>query len=271
MRQRRFERDAERPYRLTVIDGELLRLMAPSKYLTTHHLADITGWTEKKVRNHARKLFNAGLVTVLPVDSVLFHDSPYGTAPNVYAITQRGASWLLGNGLLPELPRVPEASRQSYVFLRHELLVSDVRAWVYRNAESVEVWREGPDAWMEVVKPDAWFVAPVLYGEKEARLKGIVEADRGTEVEAVWQKKVSEYERLYSDTTLLTRWTGSASPGRLLVVTLTAERRDRIASWLAGSRISSKIWLSAQEALSGQFTEGVWRRPGQATLQPMVG
>lgn len=302
-RRKRYER-ASVPVALpalTPVKVQMLRYLAEMRFLSLPQLARLCCPAErengeredlsrKSARKHLRTLFDAGLVTVLPV-SRLALASPdaandasllYGSAPNVYAPTTEALQLLLRAGLIErewaKRPLVAYGPKNS-LFLAHELQVRDVRVWLERCAASsggqqkLLTWKDGQDSVIELgdtsprrIRPDAWFiyqVKPAQDGGKPMVLVAFVEVDRGTERgERHWGEKLSAYSALFMGSALKSA-TGYTN-ARVLVITPDAQRRDWLIEFVTDlGNVTSKFW-GIENNLLGQsdMMQPVWRHCG---------
>ena len=167
-RRKRYER-APAPARLpalTPVKVQMLRYLAEMRFLSLPQLAQLCcpakrenrereDLSRKSARKHLRALFDAGLVSVLPVsrlalappDAVNDASLLYGSAPNVYAPTTDALQLLLRAGLIErewaKRPPVVYGPKNS-LFLAHELQVRDVRVWLERCAAGVRRAAKNP-------------------------------------------------------------------------------------------------------------------------------
>ena len=282
---------------LTPIKRELLRYLAECRILSLPQLASFVQLSEKGARRQMRQLFDAGLVDVVPVsraalapdgalnDETLLH----GSAPNLYVPTVAALKVLVEAGTLGRhyLKRaIPAYGPKNGLFLRHELLVRDVRVWLEllaRGGHGRTIrWEDGADAALDlqeeklakVVRPDAWFAFEITMSERPATLVGLVEVDRGTERgKSRWSEKLLSYHALFASQRL-PELTGYVN-ARVLVLCPDAARRDLLVSLieeLAGSNgLASRFWLAAMATLSeASLADSVWRVPGRTGLVPLL-
>lgn len=311
-RRKRYER-APAPaglLALTPVKVQMLRYLAEMRFLSLPQLAGLCCSAEresaeredlsrKSARKHLRALFDAGLVSVLPVSRLALappnaaNDASllYGSAPNVYAPTTEALQLLLRAGLIErewaKRPPVAYGPKNS-LFLAHELQVRDVRVWLEVGAaasgglQQVLAWKDGADAVIELgetsprrVRPDAWFVYQVRLAEDGGRptvLVALAEVDRGTERgERHWGEKLAAYGTLFAGNALKEA-TGYVN-ARVLIVTPDAQRRDHLAGLITKttSTLASKFWLVEQAALGNLgLTLPVWRVSINSNLQSLT-
>lgn len=253
---------------------QLARLCCPAERLS----GERDDLSRKSARKHLRALFDAGLVSVLPV-SRLALASPdaandasllYGSAPNVYAPTTEALQMLLRAGLIERAwakrPPVAYGPKNS-LFLAHELQVRDVRVWLEMCAatsggeQKVLTWKDGTDAVIELgndaprrVRPDAWFVyqvKPAQNGSKPTVLVAFVEVDRGTERgERHWGEKLAAYAALFAGDALK-KTTGYVN-ARILVITPDTRRRNHLEGFISenATSLTFQFCLTQVSALS---------------------
>lgn len=295
---------------LTPVKVQMLRYLAEMRFLSLPQLARLCCPAEredgtredlsrKSARKHLRALFDAGLVSVLPVSRLALASSSaandasllYGSAPNVYAPTIEALQLLLRAGLIErewaKRPPVAYGPKNS-LFLAHELQVRDVRVWLETCAaasggqQKLLVWKDGMDAVIELgnnaprrVRPDAWFVHQVKPAQDDGKptvLVALVEVDRGTERgERHWGEKLAAYAALFAGEAL--RSTTGYVNARILVVAPDARRRDHLANFVAENApaIAFRFWLAEQVVLdSAELSLALWRLPASQELQPLV-
>jgi len=304
---------------LTPVKVQMLRYLAEMRFLSLPQLARLCCSSEredgaredlsrKSARKHLRALFDAGLVSVLPVSRLALappsavNDASllYGSAPNVYAPTIEALQLLLRAGLIErewaKRPPVVYGPKNS-LFLAHELQVRDVRVWLETCAaasggqQNLLVWKDGTDAVIELgntsprpnssprrVRPDAWFVYKVKPAQDDGKptvLVALVEVDRGTERgERHWGEKIAAYEALLAGDALRTA-TGYMN-ARVLVITPDERRRDHLACLIAegaesNAVFAARFWLAEQTVLDGcGLALPVWRQSERRDLRPLV-
>ncbi|MBB6053963.1 hypothetical protein HNQ39_005810 [Armatimonas rosea] len=241
-----------------------------------------------------RQLFDAGLVEVVAVSRAALapEDAPadetllYGSAPNLYVPTTAAVRALVELGIVDSRylgHGYPTYSPKNGLFLRHELLVRDVRVWLEGMA-SQEVgktlrWEDGTGAALELgekltLKPDAWFVFEITQKERPLVLVGLVEVDRGTERgKTRWAEKLTRYHALFSSDKLLEH-TGYKN-ARVLVLCPDDARRERLAALIAelagDERLAGKFWLITVPALNQTgLHDPQWQVVGQTSLRTLL-
>jgi hypothetical protein len=284
-RKRLFERgDVRHP--LTAHKVCLLRMIAECSVLTLPQLARFAGISEKSARDHARDLFDLGLVarTGVPRAALAATDAAnasgllYGSSPTIYSLSPAGAKLLTKAGLLDrdDGRELPHYGPKNALFLAHELMVRDVRVWLEclsraHGHPGAALWRDGPQAAIGPTRPDALFV----YRLSEATLVGLVEVDRATErAPARWEAKFRQYERLFASRAI-EELTGHER-GRVIVTVPDARRRDTIAAILERMLMTShappeRFWITEHSTLERtDLREAVWRVAGREGLLPLV-
>lgn len=258
-----------------------------------------TSAREKSARRQVRPLLDSGLVEVIAVPRAALLDpgevatTPSlllgGSAPNYYRVTRDGLDALVAAGHLTRtafLDAVHRTRSTSWVLLRHETLVRDVRVWLERLAarygmpQHVERWEEGSAATVPLgrseppkrVNPDAWFVYRL---SERAVLVALLEVDRNTERgEQRWKEKLAAYRMLFSGSRVK-EVTGYAR-ARVIVTTPNAARRDRLADLIGRlsptPELASRFWLAEHAVLdTPDLSLPVWRRPGRTErLEPLI-
>ena len=122
---------------------ELLSYLAECRLLTLSQLAVLAQLSRKGVERQMRTLFDAELVEVIPIARMALASDElpntgqllHGSAPNLYVPTKAAIRILVESGLLESryLKRsIPLYGPRQTPFLRHELLVRDVRVWLER-------------------------------------------------------------------------------------------------------------------------------------------
>lgn len=305
----RHENGRRRRYRPAAVAGRLvvtppkralLEAVARLEVASLPQLARLTGPSEQSARRHLRELFDHGLVRVIPVSRFVLADGEaandasllFGSAPNIYTLTRRGARELERvGGRPPERLRERYGPRNTY-FLAHELGIRDVRVWLELTARrhpghTLERWEDGGAAEISLespatvtlpggksgvlrkVLPDAWFVYRLPAGV----LVGFVEVDRGTERgERRWGQKLAAYTRLLTSGELK-RVTGYHR-ARILTFTPAAARREVLARFIerdAPPETVASFWFTAPDGWSApDFSTPCWRRGGTTELQPLL-
>lgn len=252
-------------------------------------VARLMGLSEKASRRHVRPLFDAGLITIIPVHRAALAPTASndagllgGSAPNIFRLTRAGVKLLKElQGTSPESVGTTYGPRNS-LFLAHALAVRDVFIWLRLIAHQTSTcellrWQMDETAWIDLkrttaphtVRPDSWFVLKV----GEAVLVGLVEVDRGTERGTKrWQEKIAAYTALFHSSRL--KETTGYQYARVLVLTPSISRRDNLATLLAThapADLVSRFWLADQTILQQPtLTASVWRQPGSSMLRPLV-
>lgn len=290
---------------------ELLSYLAECRLLTLSQLAVLAQLSRKGVERQMRTLFDAELVEVIPIARIALASDElpntgqllYGSAPNLYVPTKAALRILVESGLLESryLKRsIPLYGPRQTPFLRHELLVRDVRVWLERLRHAGYAapirWEDGVEAHLDlqpqgVVRPDAWFVLEIppqntqKYSREDEKrsqvLIGLVEVDRGTERgRSRWSEKVDAYAALFLSGRL-TELTGYRR-ARVLVICKNEARRDTLAGLIAelagtielpqsGGSLASRFWLTTVTTLeSAQLGATTWRRISSPELVPLV-
>jgi hypothetical protein len=289
-RRRRYTRRTG-PASLTPARLQLLRYIAEYKILSLPQLARLACPSQKSARRHMRRLFDAGLVEIIPVPRAALAgpevpnnaDLLFGSAPNIYTVSRPGAKLLQDSGLTESLATAAEYGPRNSVFLSHELALRDVRVWfelTARQALDHEIvrWCDGKEAEMDLkrtrppksVRPDAWFV----YGLCRKALVCCIEVDQGTErgTSGRWKEKLSAYQELLASGKLQ-EVTGFRN-ARILVVTVTPRRRDALAETICHGTdraAAEQYWVACgADMLRPGLTEAIWRRPGSQGLHPLI-
>lgn len=294
-RRRRFERQpslSDRHEALTVRSIALLHVVAEYKVTSLPQLARLTGASNESTRRQMRRLFDAGLVYLVPVPRAALagmtdaNDASlmFGSAPNIYTITTSGQRMLTRLDIHVDAYEPPMYGPRNSLFLAHELAVRDVRIWLELSARScrghsVDKWCDGGAAEIElkrstmpkIVRPDAWFV----YRLDKKVLIGLVEIDRATErlvCRGRWHGKLEAYGALYRGD-ILQSVTGYRN-ARILVTVPNEARRDRLASFIAESgpaELARRFWLvTTADLRAASLNSPVWQMPGECELQPLV-
>jgi len=132
-------------------------------------------------------------------------------------------------------PLPPPEYRERAIFLGHDLLTQEVRVELVQHAreqgKELTRWETGPSVIVGVVRPDAVFNLPPP--KRDSR--GILEADRGSEVREVWLKKQEKYTGLFTGETLYQ--TIGFGRGWVLAVTETVSRAPQLTGWMNHERI----------------------------------
>ncbi len=295
---------------LTPVKVQMLRYLAEMRFLSLPQLARLCCPAEredgaredlsrKSARKHLRALFDAGLVSVLPVSRLALappsaaNDASllYGSASNVYAPTTEALQLLLRAGLVErewaKRPPVVYGPKNS-LFLAHELQVRDVRVWLEKCAaasggeQKLLTWKDGQDAVIKLgeaapfqVRPDAWFVyqvRPAHSGNKPTVLAALVEVDRATERgDRHWAEKRTAYDALFAGDFLQTV-TGYMN-ARVLIFTPNTRRRDSLAQFIKnqGGLAITKFWLvDCNELLRLTVHDDSWRKADSSALNPLL-
>lgn len=278
-RRRRYERGKPQ-HGMTAAKVRLLSHIAECGMLTTSQAARIAGIGEESAYKHLRHLFDLGMLERIAVPYANLAppdvDGPglaFGPGQNIHVPTRAAIQYLERAGQISDdaaARKLPDYGPKNALFLSHELLVRDVRIWLELCAQAhsgfVERWIDGSAAHMPPARPDAWFLFKLSVGT----LVGFVEADRGTERGDQWEKKVREYAQLLGSDTMA-QATNGRRKARLLVVTLTETRREKLAEQLAASAISSSAYVATVDDLSlSGLDRSVWRHQNNQDLQPLV-
>jgi hypothetical protein len=275
---------------LTPIKLRLLQQVSDYRIASLPQLAVLCELSAKSARRYLRDLFDGGLVQVVAVPRAALAEladdnTPsllFGSAPNLYVLTQEGSKALYALGLTDAIGRGPRYGPKNSLFLAHELAIGDLRVWLTRCSRQqpgqlLAQWKGGEDAAImldtgkpaAVLRPDAWFI----YQLGSRVLVGLLEVDRGTERGARrWSQKVASYEQLFSSGRLKDV-TGYAN-ARVLVTTPSEARRDHLAALierLAPPPLHSRFWLAIRaELMQSDFAETIWIQPGSTTLRPLM-
>ncbi len=290
-RQSRYTRRSEKKsVSLTLLKRGYLRHVADFGVVALPQLALLTGSSLKSAARHMRDLFDMEFVNVVAVPRAALAEAEesndagllFGSAPNIYTLTRKGAKVLLQMGDIASLPSLAHYGPKNHLFLAHELAIRDVRVWLERAAQSraghtLERWEDGVEAHIDlernrpprVVRPDAWFT----YRFEKRVLVGLVELDRGTERGGVrWQEKIAAYGALF-ETGRLKEVTGYQK-ARILVVTPNAARRDALANLIQNTvsgGFAERFWLMEHSCLEQpEMTREVWRVPGSLQLRSLL-
>ncbi|WP_395145444.1 replication-relaxation family protein [Armatimonas sp.] len=279
-RRRRYEPGVPKRS-MTPLKLRILSYIAECGILSTGQVARIAQMKEEAVTKHLRHLFDLRMVDTIAVPYANLappeENGPnlaFGPGQNIYIPTRAAIQFLERARRISDeaaARKLPDYGPRNALFLSHELLVRDVRIWLelcnHIQGGFVERWLDGPAAHLPPVRPDAWFVYRI---KSVGSLVGFVEADRGTERGDQWEKKAGEYaELLESD--VVAEATGGRKKARVLVITLTARRRDRLAQELARSPIKESAYVATVEDLKqGGLEHPVWRYSGMVNLQPLL-
>lgn len=280
-RRRRLKPSGRPRTGMTPIKVRILRYVAECGFLTTSQAALIMGMTTEAVYAHLSTLFDLYLLDrfVVPYASVAppGENGPniaYGASENIHRASRSGLRYLLQAGLIDEnlaARTLPDYGPKNALFLAHELLVRDVRVWLEvcsrANGGHVEQWADGTGAHLPPARPDAWFV----YGlTNERALVGLVEADRGTERGRQWEWKARDYEEMLAGPAL-SQATGGNTKARLVIVTQSEGRRERIAELLSETSIAAISFVATQDDLqAGGLERPIWNTPPEPYLVPLV-
>src|ERR1700674_3578342 len=94
MRRPRFVRASEPPpFRLTVDDVEIVRLVARHRFLRSTHIAGLVGRSLDRTNDRLHRLFHAGYLD-RPRAQLDYYPTS-GSSPYVYALADRGARLLI--------------------------------------------------------------------------------------------------------------------------------------------------------------------------------
>ena len=273
---------------LTPIKRKLLRFLVECRVLSLPQLVSLGQLSPKGTRRQMRQLFDSGLVEVVAVSRAALapEGAPanetllYGSAPNLYVPTAPAVRVLVELGVVDSRylgHSYPAYNPKNGLFLRHELLVRDVRVWLEgmanREVGRTLRWEDGIGATLElgekqVLKPDAWFVFEIAQDERPVVLVGLVEVDRGTERgKTRWAEKLTRYHALFSSGKLLEH-TGYKN-ARVLVLCPDEPRLERLAALIAelagDERLAGKFWLiTAQTLEQTGLHDSVWLVAGQS-------
>jgi len=288
-RRSRYRRQEQGlPHGVTPQKLQLLRYLGTLGFASTGQLADLLSVSAVAARRHLRKLFDAGLVRVVPCarhalagPSAGFDPSLlYGSAPNVYVLDRAGERLLQQlDGRPPGRP--PDFGPASSPFLGHELAVRDLYVWLERAARErpghrLEAWRHGRAAWIGLgpgvspatLRPDAWFA----YRLGGRALVGLAEVDRGTEGALRWKEKVAAFRELFAGGRL--RAATGYCQARVLVTVPDGKRRSRLCrlvSGEAGPDLAGRFWFACHgDATRSGLAGAVWERSGAPGLGPLV-
>ena len=287
-RPRYRRRPPPRPVALTPNRLAVLKAVGRFGICTSPQLVAATGLHPKAAQRAARALFDGGFLEVVAISrAALLEPSaedphyPFGSAPNLYCLSRKGKDALaeLEADVSPGFLQRPSGA--SWIFVRHEVFVTDAFIFFGRCAarypgHRLEVLRRGREAEMglgraerpKVVRPDGWF----LYRLGSSTLVGILEVDRSSERRAAWKEKIAAYDALFSGHRLL-EITGKKR-ARLLVLTPDRDRRDGLARLIAeeGSpAVAERTWLAERQALeTPDLSLSTWVQPGKEGSEPLV-
>lgn len=280
-RRSRLKRSGNPRAGMTPIKMRLLHYVAECGFLTTRQAALIMGMKRDAVYAHLSALYELDLMDrfIVPYASVAppGEDGPniaYGPSENFHRASRLGLRYLLQMGRISEeleSRKLPDYGARNSLFLAHEVLVRDVRVWLEMcsraNGGHVEQWADGTAAHLPPARPDAWFV----YGLPNGRaLVGLVEADRGTERGPQWEWKARDYKEMLAGTTLA-RATGGNTKARLVIVTQSESRRERIAELLSETSIAAISFVATQDDIrTGGLERPIWNNPLEPYLVPLV-
>ena len=292
-RKQRFERSADgKPLSLTPQKLRALSLLYDYRFLIAPQPARLTGGSDQSARRCFLSLHDDGFVEKIAVPRVaLAGDGEannaslnYGSAPDIHTLTKAGTQVLVQAGIASKeaLRRErPKFGPRNWYFLRHEMLVSDIRVWLATLAGDgvgLRSWRDADDCVFLIpdtsikLRPDGAFVLDI--GEREGRncvLAGFIEADRATERGLdKWTEKVRAYAALFADPANVIAATGFRH-ARVLIVTRTEARRDWIweaiedigAGLRLGPEVLERFWMAEKGVLEERRLDGErWRVPG---------
>lgn len=196
---------------LTPRDLDTLSRVVSYRLATSEHLQALDRGSGQGLLRRLQKLFHAGyLDRLLPR-----HVDGGGSAPMVYAITNRGIRALQKHGRLESASRTDWNAKNHSLHdlsIRHTLLVSQVRAVVElacgaRPGLRLHFWKEGrelidrvdvalPEGYAAVpVAPDAFFALE----DAKGRMNFFLEADRGTMTVTRFVRKLQAYAACFRD------------------------------------------------------------------------
>lgn len=266
---------------MTPLKAHLLSYIAECGMLTISQIALMAAMTEEAASKHLRDLFDLRFVDKIAVPYASLappgEDGPniaFGPGQDIYVPTRTAIQYLERAQMISEEAanrKLPDYGPRNALFLAHELLVRDVRVWLElskrQHEGSIERWMDGTAAHIPPTRPDAWFLFRM---PTQGTLVGLVEADRGTERGSQWEKKVQEYDALIGSDRLA-QATGGRRRARILVVTQTEQRRERLAEELANSRVASCAFVGCINDLKiGGLYQSIWRHQQTTDLQPLV-
>jgi hypothetical protein len=116
MRRSRYAPSPIEKSRVTANEVLILQSLYRYRYLDTAHIRSLTGWKNANLHKGLKRLYGAGLVSVLPNN--LFRRDRL-TAPLVYEITLLGVDYLEGHG--QEIPQATWLRGRSYGNPDHNL------------------------------------------------------------------------------------------------------------------------------------------------------
>jgi hypothetical protein len=275
---------------LTPKRREILLAVARYGLITSLQLPPATERSYKSCQRGARDLFDAGWIEVVaaPRSAVAEGLSPTapelasGSAPNLYRLTAAGRRLIEELGEETVAPPAGLGRNAGYLFLRHELFVSEFHLFLERCARrtrglSLRRWAQGTEAeapfpgggTADVFRPDCLFVLSA----GETPVAGFGEMDRGTERGDVrWKQKIGAYGSLFSSSRL--RDVTGYQRARLVVVTPDARRRDRLAELIfreAPRPFAERVWLGDRQALEEpDLSRRAWIMPGSRETVPFL-
>jgi Predicted transcriptional regulator len=181
-----------------------IELLSWYGWLSTTHLATLTGNPEYSVRRHLLALEKGGWITSRRVSVDRINPSGLGSAPKL---------WRLSEATCKQRKEALAAWPNN---LAHDYRVRDVLAWGVTNG-ATRIAYKGLE-WTNVT-PDALVIIP----QPECPFCGIVEVDRHTEGLRVWEQKADAYAVFFAGKPSgLYDATDCAVPTLLIVVESTA-------------------------------------------------
>jgi hypothetical protein len=304
-RRKRFARaDAAKIVTLTPVKLQILEHIFTCRLLSLPQIASLMAVSDQSARRHIRELYDGGLVERMPVSRAALADPEeandvtllYGSAPNIHTISKLGLQRLVDGGIVGNeaLRRpIPIYGPQNTLFLRHELMVRDVRVWLEQvvrdrpDRRKVLSWIDGEDAAIYIpkakitVKPDARFLLQldVMESGQPLILSGLVEVDRGTERGiSRWSQKLCAYTSLFADRATLAAATGYVN-ARVIVITPNATRTNKLIRTLEVLSVEHKMdsesvesyWIAEKSILENPNTsDAKWSIPGIEGKLPLL-
>ena len=207
MKKQRGHRQNGVRAQLTPDTLEAMVFIALNRWVTTHQVFRelyLGKASERRCRARIRQLFDAGYLDITLVAS---------TMPNLISVSSEGLAVLKERfpGLANRLKR-PGTIRLSGV--GHHLHLVDVRtylaAWCQQSGKTLLQWESGQGALAKALGLGHWRLRPDALAEVEEAdglMRIAVEADNGTEVPEVIEKKLERYfPLLATDQTLDELW-----------------------------------------------------------------
>ncbi len=267
----RFRRaPAQSECALTPRDLNVLAWVQSYRLVTSQHLQALDRGSGQGLLRRLQKLFHAGyLERLLPR-----HVDGGGSAPMVYAITNRGIRALQENGRLANASRTDWNAKNHSLHdlsILHTLLVSQVRAVMELACAHAGMrllfWKEGAELFdrVEVALPQGYTRVPVApdaffaLEDAKGRMNFFLEADRGTMTVKRFVRKLQAYAAYFRDGRQKNKF--GIRFFRVLTVTTTPARKSNLVSAAAQDEqlagLDRMLLISVESRLSLQTPESV--------------